>query len=495
MTDIPKLAQRGIKILRGDSARLEKIYRYKHGQHDLPYIPDNADDEFKALAHKAITNWFPLLVEASGQSLYVDDVRRPTREDADDEDVLNEDDDASPEWECWQYSSMDAAQHHVYDAALTFGHAFVLAEQVGPRKVRLRGLPTRRTICLYGDPATDFEPEAAVYIKKYPTEEDPGEVWVWDKVNKYVLAWHKGREHEFEQIGAIAHKAKEVPVERFCAFRDLEGKTWGVIEPLLPVQDRINQTIFDLLIAQTYTAFEVRTVTGMAPPPKRRLNDDGEWEIVRDADGNPVPDKVLLNANRFMFAESDKVKFDHLPGGDLDGFLNSIEQAIRHLSATSQTPPHFLLGQIANISADALKAAETALARKVEKFKVSFGESWERILRIAMQMTGETSGEGENGEVVWRDMSASSLAQSADALGKFSQQLGVPAEGLWGRVPNVTRRERRLWKALAKQQRDLAPTGAATLSQAISPITNRFGQVRQGSASTTGASSGTAPAA
>jgi hypothetical protein len=131
--------------------------------------------------------------------------------------------------------------------------------------------------------------------------------------------------------------------------------------------------------------------------------------------------------------------------------------SIRHLAAVSQTPPHYLLGQIANLSAEALTAAETALSRKVEEFKHSFGESWERVFRLAAEMEGEiSSAEDFEGEVKWRDMENRSMAQAADALGKLGDNLGIPKRGLWPRVPGATARELELWEELADQDPEIA---------------------------------------
>jgi len=65
---------------------------------------------------------------------------------------------------------------------------------------------------------------------------------------------------------------------------------------------------------------------------------------------------------------------------------------IRDLAAVSQTPPHHLLGHVANLSAEALAAAEAGLTRKVTERKHAFGESWEQTLRLAAYMMGDEEG-------------------------------------------------------------------------------------------------------
>src|SRR5690606_26883580 len=161
--------------------------------------------------------------------------------------------------------------------------------------------------------------------------------------------------------------------------------------------------------------------------------------------------------SRFMMAESPDTKFGELNETSLSGYIEAIDMGIRHLAAIEQIPPHHLLGQIANLSAEALNAAETALMRKIEEFQHSFGESWERTFRLIGELEGNQAQASDyHAEVVWRDMGAQSLAQTSDALGKLSEMLGVPKRGLWRRVPGVTQRELEEWTDLLEEEPDRA---------------------------------------
>lgn len=458
MSEAISYLEEALAILDRDFDRLELIDRYLKGNHRPPYMPDSATAEYKLLAERSVTNWCELIVKTPVQALYVDNFRRSDEKSIDAE--------VSPEWRAWQESRMDARQGAVYYAAGGFGYSFVLNEKKSDGKVLYKGLSPRRTVALYEDPATDLDPVATVYIKRWPTDLKRGVALIWDEQIKWTYEFDNG-ELNPKLVDYEDHGASECPVTPFFAYRDLEGRAWGVVEPIIQVQDRFNQTVFDLLVAQTYSSFEVRTVSGMAPPVKMRMNANGDYEPMLDEVGNPIPDVQQLNASRFLYAEDSETKFNTLPGGDLSGFINSAEQAMRHISAISQTPPHFMLGQIANISADALKAAELALSRKVEELRSSFGESWERVFRIALQMQDESlNAEDYLGEVVWRDTGVSSLAQSADALGKFAENLGIPKRGLWPRVPNVSRQELREWGELLEEDNE----AQQILTNALGPL-------------------------
>ena len=440
-------------VLQRDLPRLNRIDAYVQGYHDGPYMPPQADDEYRLLAKRAISNWMPLLVNTPAQALYVDSFRRGfTTDDA-------STDAPSPEWQHWQTSRLDARQASIHRAALAYGHAFALTETTS-RGVRTKGLSPLRTAALYEDPANDDTPFAALTVTGKPTADGQrGTARMWDASHEYAVSFLSYTDSESIRITPVGrHGAAECPVTRFAAAVDLEGRTVGVVEPMIPLQNRINQSVFDLLVAQTYGSFKVRWATGMAPPlqmePVHADEHDPTSEIIDwrpklGPDGRPMPAPINVNAKRFLFAEDPEVKFGTLDESPLAGFIASIDMSIRHLSAVSQTPPHYLLGQIANLSAEALQAAELSLSRKIEEFRHAFGESWERVFRLAGELSGNVASAADQaGEVIWRDVEMRSLAQSADGLGKLAESLDIPKRGLWSRVPGVTQTEMDEWERL-----------------------------------------------
>lgn len=433
-----------LTLLERDRDRLDRIDDYVNGDHDDPYMPDNADPEYKLLAQRAVSNWMPLLVSTPAQALAVDGFRRGKRDGIGKRPEWND----SPEWNHWQRSRLDARQAAIYRGALTFGHAFTLTEVVRDRVIT-KGLSPRRTAALYDDPANDDTPVVALTVKSWPREKKLGVARMWDETHEYKVTFKSRTETDKDvtvtEVGP--HGASECPITRFAAAVDLEGRTVGVVEPMIALQNRINQTVFDLLVAQTYGSFKVRWVTGMAPPLKR----DAEGEVVLDEDGQPIPLPIDVNAKRFLFAEDQDTHFGSLDETPLEGYISAIDVAIRHLSAISQTPPHYLLGQIANLSAEALIAAELALLRKVQEIQVTFGESWERVFRLAAELSDDDmSADDFNGEVIWRDTESRSLSAVADALQKM-RELGIPDRALWSFIPGVTETQMNEWAEMVRE--------------------------------------------
>ncbi|MFY1620047.1 phage portal protein [Micromonospora sp. WMMD736] len=480
-TSAKGLAQLLLGIIDADRERFDIIDRYVSGDHDDPYMPEGADAEYRLLAKRSVTNLIPLLIGTPAQALFVDSFRRG------DQDRADADQTTPPEWKHWQASRLDARQGPIYHGALKYGHSFALTEKVKNR-VLTKGLSAYNTAAVYVDPANDVDPYAALTIVREPDAKAKtsaarkGLARLWDGEYEYRVTY--GSLGDLDSVTVdkgFRHGLSECPVTRFAASVDLEGRTVGVVEPNKSNQDRINQTMFDLLVAQTYGSFTIRTVTAMAPPMKRWTKsavDSGQAPsgtepgdpVIDPETGKPVPEPINLNARRWFFASDPETKFDTLPGTPLDGYIKSLDMSLRQLAVITQTPPHYLLGEIANLSAEALQAAETSLLRKVELYRKGFGESWERVFRIAGELSGDSSvAEDYAGEVVWRDTQMRSLSNVADGLVKL-KELGIPGVGLWGRVPEATRTEIQEWmrlreeelKRLREEQAALVAAGAYT---------------------------------
>lgn len=430
MADIKRRLEHSLDRLRYEyNERLEEIDRYYRGKHAGPYMPRNANSEYKLLAERAVHNWLPWVVAAPLQNLQVDGFRPSTGK-------------GTEVWDAWQNNRMDARQGTVHEGALVFGHSYVavVPDPEGPKMVPISAM---RIWVAYEDPVTDEFPMYAVQIFEHPDSGTLTGARYFDDREIIEITYKEstgtfGETYTTPQIaGRKPHGFGVCPVVRFAANLDLLGRSVGLVEPLIPVCDRINQTWFDLLVAQTYGSFKVRYATGMAPPLD---TDPLTGEVRTDPEtGDPLYKPIGFDPTRFLMAEDPDTKFGELSETSLDGFLKSLELNVQHMAAVSQTPPHYLLGNMANLSADALAAAESALTRKVDALKQTFGESWETVLRLAAKALGKTKlATDRKAQVVWRDTGSRSLAQTADAYGKLVQMVSVPAEALWDKLPGFS---------------------------------------------------------
>jgi hypothetical protein len=219
------------------------------------------------------------------------------------------------------------------------------------------------------------------------------------------------------------------------------------IEELLPIQDRINETLADRMMAQKFAAFRQRWATGLVIP--------------EDDDGQPV-EPFNSAVDRLWIAEDSDVKFGEFSDTPLTPYLSAIDSDVRHMAALAQVPAAYLLGSIDNVSADTITAAEAGLMARVEDKQTTYGESWEQVLRLALAASGDESAAGDlASEVIWRDTETRSPAVLVDTLTKL-KSIGVPLEYLlerYGLTPQTV--ERVMSMALAEASASARSQAAA----------------------------------
>jgi len=160
-------------------------------------------------------------------------------------------------------------------------------------------------------------------------------------------------------------------------------------------------------------------------------------------------EKVQVAANKVLTFEDPDTRLGEFAAADLSGYIESRRDSLRNLAAISQTPAHALRGELVNLSAEALAAAEQAEQRKVTERETMFGEAWEQKLALAADVAGlETD---PAAQVRWKDTEARAFAATVDALGKMATMLSIPVQELWERVPGVTQADVERWKSVAQQ--------------------------------------------
>lgn len=410
-----------------DRERLGLVREYWKGRQRLPaVIPESAPREVREMARMSRVNICEIVVNSLTQSLFVDGYRagQPGRAMADEN---------LPVWQAWQANRMDKWQTAIIRPTVAYGTGFatVLPGDTWPV---IRPVSPRRMFAWYGEdrdwPAMALERTSA-------------DTWrLYDDEAVYFL----GREpnvadDRVEFIESRVHNLGVVPVVRFQDEVDLDAwdevgydddvPVMGQVAPLMKLQDQVDFTTFSLLVAQHYSAFRQRYILGWVAETEEQ--------------------KLKASASRLWTFDDhpDEIKIGELSQTTLDGYIASREATIRHAAALSQTPTHELIGDLVNLSAEALAAAEAGKDRKVDERKTGLGESFEQVFALNAAIMGEEVPDAA--QVVWRDTSASSFAAIVDGLGKLTTMLHIPPQELWERVPGATQQDVARWKAAAER--------------------------------------------
>lgn len=454
--DAKAMAARLVSALDADLQRdgaKGKIRRYLKGDQNLPYMPKGAKAEYKSLAERSVTNWLPLISDTFAKGLFVDGYR-PARTN-----------DNAPSWAFWQANGMDARQSIAHRGALDYGTSLTLVLP-GDTAPLIRPLPPVRTSALYADPDDEF-PEFAL-VTDGRTDTDDRIVRLYTSTQRITLTKPKN-ETEWKLAATEEHNLGVTPLVR---FRDrLDDEAVGIVAPLFTIQDRVNENVFALQIALQYASFRQRWATGLVIPTDESAFLDEAQTVANPNFGKPV-EPFAAAVDRLWVSDSPEAKFGDFGQTDTSGHLASYTAAVRSLAAIAQTPPHVLLGDLVNLSADALAASAAATQGRISEYETLFGESWEQVFRLASVADGDAEAltRDADAEVRWRDTEARSMAATVDALGKMAQMLGVPAEALWERIPGVTDGDVKRWREM-RSETDVFGALAGEIARQAAPVT------------------------
>jgi hypothetical protein len=436
-----------------------------HGRHDPVYAPKGASNEYRWIMKISRENFIPLIVSGISQNLHLDGYRRSdakTPELGGNTEISGTEAD-EPGWLAFKVNRMISRQHGVHRSILKYGSAYCIVlpaelatedDSAQPVKTAvIRPCSPRRLTALYAD-VSDEWPQLAIETYVLNDASSPGKarriVALYDDNSRYLMTGSADGASGFNimedddpmiQGAAVAdHGMGICPVVRFMHNDDLDGEddVTGEVEPIIHVQDQINFSNFNLMMTEQYAAFRQRWVTGMSAP----TDEEGR----PSAPFNPGVDRVWT-------AENSETKFGEFTESPLKEYSDVREKSISHMATMAQVPPYQLLGQISNLSAEALAAARDGLDRKISELQGILTDSWRNVFRLSSKASGDADGWKDiNSAVIWRDTSAKSFAATTDALGKCAQMLGVPVTELWRKIPGVTADDVNSWIKVATEQ-------------------------------------------
>lgn len=424
--------------------RLERIYQAMRtpaeGVCRIP-VPEGSPAALRRSAMMSETPYLELAVRTFRQVLKVDGVYLPSAPEK------------APSWKFWQQNRMDAGQTGIVDAALKYGAAYA-SVLPGTSVPVIKRYSPRRMTAVYQDPIDDEWPMLALDV-------DGSMMRLFDETSVYYFGIENGPRSGFVSpeiqmsllnltyIETRHHDVGFCPVVRYSDQMLLDGEEqYGMVEPLLSLNDRIRETTFEMLVAQYFQAFKQRYIIGWT------ANDEAE--------------KLKASAASLWTFKDPDVSVGSLPSGDVTQYTQSRSIAVKDLASLAQLPAQAMgVGEISNISAEALAGLEAAKDRRTSEMASTLGESHEQLLRLCSWISGDVQGADDyESEVRWKDFTARSYAQLVDGLTKIAQSLDVPLELIWEDLPGWSQTKVQRAQQLIAQGAPTAASLAAARSQA-----------------------------
>jgi hypothetical protein len=345
----------------------ETCQAYYDGDQPLLFATEKFRNAFGTLFTEFSDNLCPTVVEALSDRLKV------TGWDGDSAKQVQK------FWDKWR---LDRVQSQVHRTSPMKGDAYVL---VWPNK----------------DNEPKFWPhEPDQVCVDYDDEDDPsvilkaGKVWQDDDEHFRCTLYYDDHVEKYRTIGPEKSGAAPAKVYRWTTIGELDNP-WervpmfhfgngaeigcmGVsrLKDVMPVQDALNKSVLDLLVAMEFVAMPQRYATGL------------QVEVDEDT-GKPKSPPFTPGVDRIWTAAGD-VKFGEFSQATLTQFVE-VQNSLRlEMARISGTPPHFLSLEDRMPSGEALKVSEGRLIKKIESSQTTFTPVWIEMMVFAASIESAT---------------------------------------------------------------------------------------------------------
>lgn len=370
-----------LKDLRKPIELYRRYYRYYDGRQNLRFATEKYNNAFAGLFREFALNLCPAVVDAMADRLTVTGFES---EDAEDEN----DPVATAAWDIWRANRMDRHAGEVHREALLSGDAYVIVwpdEQMQPRFYAQKG--------------------AGVTVHYAEESDDPEDIdwaakmWVLDNGQARLNLYYPDRIEKYITTSSMSGGGWP---EKASAFREhlVEGETWPLDNPygrtpvfhfannagtaefgrsellnVLPVQDALNKSVTDLMVASEFAAFRQRWATGI--------------DLPIDPITGKVSEAFKAGVDRLWTTGEPDAKFGEFGAADLTK-IREVSDAFKiDIATITGIPLHYF--NVVNgefPSGESLKTAESRLIRRVEDRQTAFGNVWEDAMAFAMTIQG-----------------------------------------------------------------------------------------------------------
>lgn len=373
---------------------------YYEGQHQLEQLGLAIPEELKRFT--VVVNWPRVTVDAIEQRLDITGFRMPGAQSAD-----------AGLYDVYQYNNLDERSGFAHTDALALKRSYVcVGSNAEDPQYPIVTVESPEEMVAIRDPRTH---RVTAALRSYgPVNGKDTKATLYLPSVTYWLTYADGEwRNEYDPD---VHGLGTVPVVPFVNRNRATRVTGSVLEgvsemeDIIPIADSASRALTNAQLAQETVAVPQKQVLGMS-----------KGDFV-DKDGNPLP--VWKSYFGSVWAhENPNVKVQQLPEADLSNFETMVNMYSRLASGVTSLPiEYFGLNTQNAPSAEGQRAGETRLIKKAERKQLSFGNSWEAVMRLVLRFRdGEWSQDARRMETLWRDAGTPTLGMVTDAIVKEYQ--------------------------------------------------------------------------
>jgi hypothetical protein len=203
-----------------------------------------------------------------------------------------------------------------------------------------------------------------------------------------------------------------VPVFHFANNADVGCHGLSELAAAIPIQDGLNKSILDMLVAMEFSAFRQRWVAGI--------------EVDIDPDTGEAKQPFKSAVDQLWVSSDPGTTFGDFGASNLDQFLKVKDSFRVDMASVTGTPLHYFLQTSRGFaSGESLKQNETRFLAKVRDRQMSFGQTWAELMSFALCLAGR--GDGIELITNWEDPAPTTEKETLENL-LLKKQIGVSTE-------------------------------------------------------------------
>lgn len=375
---------------------------YYSGNHPLPWLPEQAREEFRRILAMTRSNYMGLVCDAQVERMAVQGFRIGGSAEADKET-----------WRIFQANNMDFGLDQGLLEATKSGWGYLM---VGPNakdsttpKMSVEHPLQTIVECSPGDRR---KREAGL---KTWVDDWTGDVVCRLYLPEWVYGW-RGKVSPTSGVqrwnldgAAVKNPVGEVPITELLNNPQLLGGGRSELYDLTDIQDRINKTIADRLMDQDFGAFPQKWASGYP-----ELNADGKKNTID------------IGRNRMVTSDVKETQFGQWEAAPLEPYSMAKREDVKDIASRSRTPAQYLLGEMSNVNGETLKASESGLVSKIGQRFRGHEDGIEDAARMARRLAGIAKPDDVAMETIWRNPQYRSEGEVTDAAIKRYQAGIIP---------------------------------------------------------------------
>lgn len=405
--------------LKGSNKRLAayRTYeKYYDGDHPLAFATRKFRSVFWGIFSKFADNLCESVVDIQAERLELlgfSSNKASSKMDGETAVVRVTDAPADAAWELWEDRDLDLVADEVHKDSLLFGDGFTITDVDGtiwpqePCQMAVRYSETRPG-------------EIELGAKCWPNADGTVNMNLYyqDRVEHYVTNQAVKQSAGLKpSLFVVADDDTPMEFQAVSHFPNRAFSRYGRSElsSVMPLQDALNKSVIDTIVAMEYQAFMQRWITGV--------------EVELDESGKPKNFNAAHGAGEYLALPegASTGEFSQMDVSPLQRVSDSFRAEVARVSGI---PLYYFYvgGSAPQETGESLKTSELRFTRKGKRQHRCFGKAWENAMTTALVATGElevSETKSLDLNAVWERIEPRSESEKLDVLVK-KQAIGVP---------------------------------------------------------------------